>query len=409
MNGPGARAMSFGCAGNTGMNLHAIQSALRDLNLDGWLFYDHHHRDAIAYRVLGVKPVMATRRWYYLIPANGEPVGLVHRIESGNLDGLPGARHEYSSWREQRDKLRAMLGSARKLAMEYSALNDIPYIGLVDAGTIELVHSFGIEVASSADLVQLFEARWSPGQLASHLAAGAVVHDAVRHGFDAIRQALVSGRAIGEYEVQQAIVGRLHQGGVEADEDPIVAVNAYCSHPHYSHTAETSQPIPAGDLVLLEVWGKQAVPGAVYFDITWTGYVGDQVPQRFAAIFNIVKEARDAAVTLAQTAAREGRTLAGWEVDDAARGVIFRQGYGEYFVHRTGHSIGEDVHGNGANMDNFETRDTRSIIPHTCFSVEPGIYLPEFGVRSEVNVYVDEHDARVTGEMQQAVVPILGP
>ncbi|HUI40615.1 MAG TPA: Xaa-Pro peptidase family protein [Terriglobia bacterium] len=389
------------------MDLDAIQSALRDLKLDGWLFYDHHHRDAIAYRVLGVKPVMATRRWYYLIPASGEPAKLVHRIESGNLDGPPGTRREYSSWREQRDKLREMLGGVRTLAMEYSALNDIPYIGLVDAGTIELVRSFGIEVASSADLVQLFEARWSAAQLASHLAAGQVVHDAVRRGFAAIREAVGSGRTIGEYEVQQAIVERMRAGGVQADEDPIVAVNANCSNPHYSPTATTSQPIRAGDFVLLDVWGKQTTPGAVYFDITWTGYVGGQVPERHAAIFNIVKEARDAAVTLAQTAAREGRALAGWEVDDAARGVIARHGYGDYFVHRTGHSIGEDVHGNGANMDNFETRDARRLIPRTCFSVEPGIYLPEFGVRSEVNVYVEERDARVTGEMQQAVVPIL--
>ncbi|HEY6290087.1 MAG TPA: M24 family metallopeptidase [Terriglobia bacterium] len=389
------------------MDLNAIQAALRQLSLDGWLFYDHHHRDPIAYRVLGIKPVMCSRRWYYLVPAKGEPSKLVHRIEKGNLDGLPGARHEYSSWPEQREKLREILRGASSLAMQYSALNDIPYVGLVDAGTVELVRSFNVEVVSSADLVQLFEARWPPEALAMHLEAGKVVHAAVREGFGAIREAVRSGKTLGEYDVQQVIVEALSSGNVEADEPPIVAVNANCSDPHYSPTPASSQPIRTGDFVLLDVFGKERAPGSVYFDITWTGYVGDQVPGRHAEVFAIVKEARDAAVSLVQTAMREGRTLSGWQVDDAARGVITRHGCADYFVHRTGHSIGEDVHGNGANMDNFETRDTRRIIPQTCFSIEPGIYLPEFGVRSEVNVYVEDHDARVTGEIQQAVVPIL--
>ena len=389
------------------MHINAIQAALRELNLDGWLFYDHHHRDAIAYRVLDLKHTMCSRRWYYLIPAKGDPVKLVHRIEAGSLDGLPGARLEYSSWREQREKLGEILRSTKTVAMEYSALNDIPYVGLVDAGTVELVRSLGVEVASSADLVQLFEARWTPEALATHLEAGKTVHRAVHEAFKAIREAVQAGRSIGEFDVQHVIVETLGAGGLESDEPPVVAVNANCSNPHYSPESATSQPIRRGDFVLLDVWAKKKTPEAVYFDITWTGLAGEEVPQRHAEVFAIVKEARDAAVNLVQTAMRQGRALHGWEVDDAARGVITRHGYGEYFIHRTGHSIGEDVHGNGANMDNFETRDTRRIIPHTCFSVEPGIYLAEFGVRSEVNVYVGETDARVTGEVQQAVVPIL--
>jgi Xaa-Pro dipeptidase len=389
------------------MNLTSIQAALREMRLDGWLFYDHHHRDPIAYRVLGINPPMCTRRWYYLVPATGEPVKLVHRIESGKLDGLPGARQEYSSWREQREKLREILRGSKNLAMQYSALNDIPYVGLVDAGTVELVESFGIEVASSADLVQLFEARWPAEALALHLEAGKVVHAAIRRGFEAVSEAVRGGTAIGEYDVQRVVMEALEAGDVEADESAIVAVNANCSNPHYSPTAETSQLIKPGDFVLLDVFGKKRAPGAVYFDITWTGFVGEDVPKRHAAVFAVVKEARDTAVDLVRTAMRQGRALAGWEVDDVARGVINRHEYGAYFIHRTGHSIGEDVHGNGANMDNFETRDTRRIIPQTCFSIEPGIYLPEFGVRSEVNVYVEDHDARVTGEIQQAVVPIL--
>jgi Xaa-Pro aminopeptidase len=389
------------------MDLNAIQAALLEAKLDAWLFYDHHHRDPIAYRVLKISPPMCTRRWYYLIPAAGEPAKLVHRIERGNLAGLPGATHEYSSWKEQRKKLHYILQGKSRVAMEYSALNDIPYIGLVDAGTIELIKSFGVEVVSSADLVQAFEARWSAEALATHLEAGKVVHDSIRNAFAVIRDAIQAGKVIGEYEVQQEFVRFFAARGVEADEAPIVAVNAHCSDAHYSPTPERSLPIRKDDFVLLDVWGKLAKPGAVYFDITWTGYVGEKVPQRHGEIFSIVREARDAAINFVKLAQREGRLIHGYEVDDAARGVIVRHGYGEYFIHRTGHSIGEDVHGNGANMDNFETHDARRIIPGTCFSVEPGIYLPEFGVRSEVNVYVEERDARVTGEIQQAVVPIL--
>ena len=389
------------------MDLKAIQSALREAKLDGWLFYDHHHRDPIAYRVLGINPTMCTRRWYYLIPASGEPSQLVHRIERNNLAGLPGVQHQYSSWTEQRTKLSEMLAGKKTIAMQYSALNDIPYIGLVDAGTIELVKSFGVDVISSADLVQMFEARWSEEALASHLEAGNGVHAAVRQAFEKIADAVKNGKAIGEYDVQQEIARVFEAYGLEADEDAIVAVNENASNPHYSPTPATSRPIRRDDLVLLDVWGKLRKPGSVYFDITWTGFVSEEVPPRYVEVFEVVKEARDAAISLVQTAVRERRPLRGYHVDDAARGVITRHGYGEYFVHRTGHSLGEDVHGNGANMDNFETRDDRRIIPHTCFTIEPGIYLPEFGVRSEVNVYVGETEARVTGEIQQAIVPIM--
>ncbi len=389
------------------MDLHAIQSELRKANLDGWLFYDHHHRDPIAYRVLKISPRMCTRRWYYLIPAAGEPSRLAHRIERGNLDGAPGALHLYSSWTEQREHLKQMLAGKRRIAMQYSPLNDIPYVGLVDAGTIELVRSFGVEVVSSADLVQLFEARWSDDALASHLEAGKVVHAAINGAFEAIRAAVRAGDLLNEYDVQQEMMRIFAPNGVETDEPPIVAVNANAANPHYDPTKDFALPIREGDFVLLDVWAKQSKPGAVYFDITWTGFVGESVPERYKQIFNIVRQARDAAVNLVKSAMQQGTPLYGYQVDDAARGVIERAGYGDKFVHRTGHSIGEDVHGNGANMDNLETHDSRRVLPRTCFSVEPGIYLDDFGVRSEVNVYVEEHDARVTGEIQQTIVPIL--
>jgi len=293
------------------VNLTAIQSALREAHLDGWLFYDHHHRDPIAYRVLGVAPKMCTRRWYYLIPAEGEPAKLVHRIERGNLDGLPGAELQYSSWKEQRESLKRILYGKHRLAMQYSALNDIPYIGLVDAGTIELVKSFGVEIVSSADLVQLFEARWSDAALASHLEAGKVIHAAVRVGFGMIREAVRAGKAIGEYDVQQEMARLFETHGVISDEPPNVSVNRNSANPHYLPTRESSQPIRAGYLVLLDVWGKLKQPGAVYFDITWMGYVGEEVPRQYAETFEIVQEARDAAVNLVQQAMREGRPLRG--------------------------------------------------------------------------------------------------
>jgi Xaa-Pro dipeptidase len=389
-------------------SIETIQKELRSAGLDGWLFYDHHHRDPIAYRVLGLDPnVMVTRRWFYLLPAAGEPLKLNHRIEAGHLDRLPGRKSLYSSWQELGAGLEEMLKGRRRVAMQYSPNNAIPYIGLIDAGTIELVRGLGLEVISSADLVQMFEARWTPEALASHLEVGKVVHEAIRLGFATIRDSVRSGRKIGEYDIQQEIVRLFDSRGLVADEPPIVAVNGHSANPHYSPGPDSLAPIGVGDFVLLDVWAKMKTPGAVYFDITWTGYVGEEVPQRCAAIFDIVREARDAAVERVQQALRQGRPLYGHEVDDAARAVITRHGYAENFIHRTGHSIGEDVHGNGANMDNFETRDSRQVIPRTCFSVEPGVYLSEFGVRSEVNVYVDEHDARVTGEIQQAIVPIL--
>jgi Xaa-Pro dipeptidase len=389
------------------MNLSDIQAALREAKLDGWLFYDHHRRDPIAYRVLNIDPVMCTRRWYYVIPKEGVPAKLVHRIEAHNLDGLAGTEERYSSWREQREGLSRLLHGKKTVAMQYSALNNIPYVGLVDAGTVELVKSCGVEVVSSADLVQLFESSWSEVQWQSHLAAGLVVHQAVRAGFAAIRAAVSGGKEISEYDVQQEMVRVFEANGLVADEPPCVAVNANSANPHYSPSKEASLPIRAGDFVLLDVWGKQNKPGAVYFDITWTGYVGEKVPEQYTKVFDVVREARDAAIYLVQKSLQAGRILYGYEVDDAAREVITRTGYAAFFVHRTGHSIGEDVHGNGANMDNFETHDERRIIARTCFSIEPGIYLHDFGIRSEVNVFTGARDACVTGEIQKEIVPIL--
>ena len=298
---------------------------------------------------------------------------------------------------EQRDSLMKILAGKRRVAMQYSPLNNIPYIGLVDAGTIELIRSFGVEPVSSGDLVQIFEARWSPAAFQMHLGAGEVVHAAIRGGFAAIREAVSAGKTITEYDVQQEIARQYNAGGLEADGPPIVGVNANCSNCHYSPAKESALPIRQGDFVILDVWAKMQKPGAVYFDVTWTGYLGERVPEAYAKIFRIVRDARDAAVQKVKQSLAKGRAIHGWEVDRAARELIRKAGYAKYFVHRTGHSIGEDIHGNGANMDNLETHDSRQVLPRTCFSIEPGIYLDDFGVRSEVHGDVAEHAGRLPG------------
>jgi Xaa-Pro aminopeptidase len=394
------------------MNLEEIQKALREAELDGWLFYDHHRRDPIAYRVLGINPVMCTRRWYYLIPSEGEPAKLVHRIEAHNLANLPGRETRYSSWREQRGGLAEMLAGKRRIAMQYSELNNIPYVGLVDAGTIELVKSCDVEIASSADLVQQFEACWSEEQWQSHVAAGKVVHQAVEAAFASIRDAVRSGKASGEYELQQEMMRLFTAHDLITDEPPNVSVNVHSADPHYSPTRESSQPIRAGDFVLLDVWAKQHKPGAVYFDITWTGYVGESVPNRYGEVFEIVAAARDAAIRLVQEAMRAGRVLHGYEVDDAAREVITQRSLGDCFVHRTGHSIDRELHGSGPHLDNYETHDDRKLLSGVGFSVEPGIYLTgRFGVRSEINVYLGGDGPEVTpeGPQQEIIqIPVAG-
>lgn len=384
------------------MNVAEIQEQLRAENLDGWLFFDHHLRDPLAYRVLGFQPVRhVTRRWYYLIPAQGEPRGLVHRVEPLMLDGLPGEKTAYSGWSEQVSALRELLAGCRRVAMQYSPLCAIPYIAMVDAGTVELVRGTGVEVASSAELIQHFEARWTPEALASHLEAGRRVDRVRRAAFQMIGERTRNGAGLEEYTVRQFVRDEFQKAGLVTPDGPIVGVNANAANPHYEPTPEVSKEIRRGDFVLLDMWAKLDQPGSVYYDITWTGFCGDLPTDEMLRVFEIVRDARDRAVARVTEAVKAGQPLRGFEVDDAARGHIASLGYGEYFTHRTGHSIGQEVHGNGANMDNLETHDERRIVPWTCFSIEPGIYLRDFGVRSEVNVFVGEDEARVTGEIQR--------
>jgi Xaa-Pro dipeptidase len=387
------------------MNVGEIQEALQREKVDGWLFFDHHLRDPLAYRVLGFQPAShVTRRWYYFIPAEGEPKGLVHRVESKRLDALPGEKVPYSSWTEQVDGIRRILGGARRVAMEYSPNCAIPYVAMVDAGTVELVRGLGVEVVTSAELIQHFEARWTPEALESHLEAGRRV-DRVRHeAFARIGERTRNGGSIEELEVKQFVLAEFARHAMVTPDGPIVGVNATAANPHYEPEPGMTLPIRRGDFVLLDMWAKLDQPGSVFYDITWTGYCGADPPEQIRKVFTLVRDARDRAVERVKSAVSAGQVVRGFEVDDAARSYIAAQGYGPQFTHRTGHSIGQDVHGNGANMDNLETHDERRIVPWTCFSIEPGVYLTDFGVRSEVNVFVGEHEARVTGEIQRELV-----
>jgi Xaa-Pro aminopeptidase len=385
-------------------SIQTIQEELQQRGLDAWLFCDHHHRDPIAYRILGLpESLMVTRRWFYLVPAQGVPVKLVHRIEAFHLDSLPGEKREYAAGSEFVVQLAELLGTVTNLAMQFSPNNLIFNVSLVDAGTVDLVRSLGKNVVSSADLISKLEAVWTEEQISSHFAARDSIDVITKAAFQELGRRLNSG-ATKEFDMQQWLLEAFRRDNLVSDAPPLVAVNANSSNPHYSPTAERNSPIRRGDFVLFDIWGKKNIPNAVYYDISWTGFAGSQVPERVREIFEIVRRARDAGIQKVQQTVAAGKKLAGWEVDKASRDVIEAAGYGSYLNNRVGHSIGTDVHGNGANMDNFEVRDDREVIPNTCFSIEPGIYLPEFGLRSEINMLIRERSAEVTGMIQQEMV-----
>ncbi len=387
------------------MDLTAIQEALRERNIDAWLFYDHHHRDPIAYRVLGLPAgLMVTRRWFYLIPAKGEPTKLVHKIEAGHLDTLPGTKRLYSGWQELFDSMKGLLASHRDIAMQYSPNNLVFTISLVDAGTVDLIRGLGKNVVSSQDLVAQFEATMNDDQIATHYAARDIIDRLTAEAFQEIGSRVRNGGTY-EHEIQKWFMDAFQRENLVTDDLPIVAVNANSGNPHYEPSAKHPVPIREGDFVLLDVWAKKNTPGAVFYDITWTGVVGKPT-DRQREIFKVVSEGRDIGVKTVLEAISDGRPIAGWEVDRAVRAHIKKAGYGEYFIHRTGHSIGTEVHANGANMDDLEIHDERRILPNSCFSIEPGIYLPEFGVRSEVNMLVRSGSAEVTGKIQREIVTI---
>ena len=389
------------------MNLEQIQRALRQQQVDGWLFYDHHHRDPIAYRILGLSESShISRRWYYLIPAEGEPRKLTHRVESGKLASLPGSGQVYSSWQELETGLRTMLEPYTRLAMQYSPRNAIMYVSMVDAGTIEVLRELGKTIVSSADLVSRFEAVLTAEQVASHYEAQRAIDGVLRGAWEHMGARLKSGASLNEYEMMCWLREAMRRAGIADGYGPNVSVNENSSDSHYEPAAAASRPIKPGDFVLIDIWGRVDRPETCTYDITWTGVVGREPSDRERQVFSLVAQARDAAIKTVQEAFAAGTPIAGWQADDAARSVIQSAGFGEYFTHRTGHSISTETHGNGANLDNLETHDERLILPNTCFSVEPGIYLPQFGVRSEVNMLTEPGRAVVTGPIQTELVRI---
>src|SRR5688572_28700762 len=391
------------------LEVTAIQEALRSSGLDGWLLYDFHGSNPIASQLAGLAGGghMTTRRWYYLIPATGEPRGLVHAIERQNLDHLPGQKAIYSGREQLEAGLDGLLAGLRRVAMEYSPMCAIPYLSRVDAGTAEAVRARGVEILSSGDLVQQFEARWSPAQLETHREASRALYRIKDRAFEVAAEALRSGRIMSEYDLQQQMTGWFDDEGLVSDSAPVVAVGGNAGNPHYLPTAERSRAIVRDEVLLLDLWGKRRESGAVFADITWVGVTSSRVSGELGAAFRAVAEARDAAVTLVDAAAREGRDLRGWEVDREARGVLDRRGFGSQVLHRTGHSLGESVHGNGVHLDDYETHDERRILPGTGFTVEPGVYFDTFGIRSEINVYRGDREAIVTGPRQTDLVMLL--
>lgn len=395
-------------------NLEQIQTALREQRLDGWLFYDHHYRDPIAYRILGLSgSLLVTRRWYYLIPVSGPPSKLVHRVEQSRLDSLPGEKHVYSSWQELERELAAILASCSTLAMQYSPRNAIMYVSLVDAGTVELLRAIGKTIVSSADLVSRFEAVLTLEQMATHYQAQERIDEILLAAWKEIaarvrpsNRAGDGGAGASEYDMVVWLREAMRRAGLQWEHGPNVSVNTNSSDSHYEPSPASAIPIRQGDFLLIDIWGRLDQPGSCFYDVTWTGVVGRPPSERERRVFEIVAQARDAAVALVANAFQANRPLAGWIADDAARNVIREAGYTQYFTHRTGHSISTELHGNGANLDNLEAHDERLILPYTCFSVEPGIYLPEFGVRSEVNMLTEPGKAIVTGRIQKELIEI---
>ena len=389
------------------MNLEAIQSALREAKLDAWLFYDHHHRDPLAAAILGLPETgLVSRRWYYVIPAEGEPRKLVHRIEAGKLDTLPGSKGMYSSWQELEQGLDTMLRLWKRIAMQYSPQNAIMYVSMVDAGTVEMLRGMRKEIVSSADLVSRFRAVLTKEQIESHYEAQRALDDILEEGFLTIGNRARSASPATEYEMMVWFQEAMQRAGLTTDHGPNVSVNENSSDSHYEPSAEGSRPIRSGDFVLVDIWARKDRPGTCWYDITWTGVVGRAPSDHERTIFAIVRDARNAAIDAVTEAYANGKPIAGFQADDAARGVIERAGYGPYFTHRTGHNIGEELHGSGAHLDNLETHDERRLLPFTCFSVEPGIYLPQFGVRSEVNMMTSQYEAKVTGRVQEELLRI---
>jgi len=391
------------------MDVAFIQRQLERLDIDGWLLYDFQGMNPLARQLAGRGDRMLTRRWFCLVPREGEPVWLVSRVEERQFGDVSGIVRTYLSWTTLEEELADLVADCRRVAMEYVPQGTIPYVSRVDAGTLEMVRATGVEIISSADLVQWCQARWSPAALATHLEASTHLNAAKDGAFDLISARVSAGEQVSEYDVQQQILRYFAEHGLITNGPPIVAAGRNTRDPHYQPTAESSAVIEEGDLILVDLWAKLNRPGAVYADITWMGYVGAQVPAELARVFAIVTHARDVAAAFVQSSVAGGETIRGYQVDDVARTAIAEAGFGDYFIHRTGHNIGTEDHGTGVNFDNLETHDERLVIPDITCSIEPGVYVELFGMRSELNIHVGERRAEITTvPVQRRIIPLLG-
>ena len=391
------------------IDVAAIQKALKADGLDAWLLYDFHGSNPVSYRIAGMGGTghLATRRWFYLIPQTGEPQALVHAIERHNLDHLPGAKVVYAGRAQLHAGLTKLLTGLKRIAMEYSPNCAIPYVSRVDAGTIELVRSIGPDVVSSGDLIQQFEARWDDAAIATHRAASEKLYRIKDRTFEEVSRRLRDGAAMNEYEIQQKMVGWFRDEGLVADSAPCVSAQENAGNPHYLATAAEHRAIRPDELLLLDLWGKLDQPGSVYADITWIGFTGRAIPDPMVKAFAAICGARDAAVTVVQEGARAGREVRGFEADKAARQVLIDAGYEHGILHRTGHSLGENVHGNGAHLDDYETHDERRLMPGSGFTIEPGLYFKDFGVRTEINMVWTAKGPEVTGPRQKDILSLV--
>ncbi len=392
------------------MRFDAIQAFMREQRIDGWLLYDFRGSNPVLAQVLPrAEKRWTTRRAVLFIPAGGDPVLLAHGIDWNQFEDVDVARERYLSWRDLRDWLTRTLAGRNRVAMEYAPGGTLPVVSIVDAGTVELVRSLGVEVVSSANLIQAFVARWSDEAYRTHLAVSKQVAAIKDQAFGLIRERLAAGRAVNEYEAQQQILAQFTEAGFETDSAPIVAVNAHSGDPHFEVSATSPAPIQRGDWVLIDLWARQPGQHNIFSDITWVGFAGRDVPARHREVFGVVKAARDAALKRAVDGWRGKDRVQGWQLDDAARGVIVAAGFEPFIRHRTGHSLspGPAVHGMGMNLDNLETHDTRDMLPGIGFTIEPGIYTPDFGVRLEINVFVDPSTGPlVTSCLQDDIVQL---
>lgn len=385
-----------------------IAEALKTEGIDAWLFFDFHNREPIAYSVLGLPMKFCSRRWFYVVKADGSTKKVVSAVEAGKIDDLPGDRAVYKSWGGLESALKQALGNVNTVAMQYSPQGAIPYVSTVDAGTVELVRSLGYEVVTSADLIQLFDAVLDDEHYQDHLKAAENCYEVKDLAFEMIRNALKNNEKITEWTVAEFILQEFDRRNMTMDDEtPIVGVDGHPADPHFEPTRENALPIVPGSKILIDLWARFKRADAIYGDITWCGYAGANPPEEYKKIFNIVVQARDAGVAFIRERLAAGRAVAGYEVDDKVREVVVQHGYGDYFVHRTGHSIHHEVHGNGANIDNLETRDSRRLMDGVCFSIEPGIYLLDrMAVRTEIDVCIRQGRAIVSGPLQKDLITL---